>query len=310
MAFKCKVFGICLMVTVTSLAVLLSRILQTTLTSRASFGRSGVLASVRGYERQSRSMAETLRSVRLLCWVMTMPSNFKKKARYVRETWGKRCDVLLFFSSVENKALSVIGLNVSEGRSHLTDKTYHAFRYVYKHYFNQADWFLKADDDTYVIVDNLKFYLSKFDKNQGLYFGATFSRVTPQGYNSGGAGYVLSKEALKKFGERGSNNTACPFERGVEDVAMGLCMFNLGVKLVNTLDKKNKTRFHAYNPLTHMEAGDKYLNSFSAYGYRTGAMNISDLPLTFHYIQGRNMKAMEFYLYHVRHVGDGGTVLT
>ena len=32
-----------------------------------------------------------------------------------------------------------------------------------------------------------------------VYFGCKFKPFTKQGYMSGGAGYILSKEALKKF---------------------------------------------------------------------------------------------------------------
>lgn len=61
-----------------------------------------------------------------------------------------------------------------------------------------ADWFLKADDDTYVIVENLRYFLSRQNTTNPVYFGHKFKRHVKEGYMSGGAGYVLSKEALDR----------------------------------------------------------------------------------------------------------------
>lgn len=40
---------------------------------------------------------------KLLCWILTNPSNHKTKALYVKWTWSKRCDKVLFMSSAPGK---------------------------------------------------------------------------------------------------------------------------------------------------------------------------------------------------------------
>ena len=40
--------------------------------------------------------ADNTKSVRLVCWIMTMPANHQEKAIHVKATWGSVCDVLLF----------------------------------------------------------------------------------------------------------------------------------------------------------------------------------------------------------------------
>jgi len=103
--------------------------------------------------------SELYQKVRVLCWVMTSPMNIDSKARHIKVTWGRRCNILLFMSSVSEPTLPAIGLNVTDGYDNLWGKTRAAFRYIYRRHRNDADWFLKADDDTYVIVENLRLLL-------------------------------------------------------------------------------------------------------------------------------------------------------
>ncbi len=107
-------------------------------------------------------------------------------------------------------------------------------RYVYEHYFNDFDWFLKADDDTYVIIDNLRNFVSHYDSGSAIYFGCKF-KLNKIIYMSGGAGYVLSRETLRRFVKQSiSSNTDTVFckaysDSGAEDAEFGNCVQNIGV---------------------------------------------------------------------------------
>lgn len=101
------------------------------------------------HAHENSTLADQLyNEVRVLCWVLTSPANHKKKARHVKRTWGKRCNKILFMSSAEDSELGSVALPVGEGRGNLWGKTKEAFKYIFKNHFDEADWFLKADDDT------------------------------------------------------------------------------------------------------------------------------------------------------------------
>ena len=122
----------------------------------------------------------------------------------MKATWGRRCNKLLIMSSIADEEVPTIKLELGEGGdnyTHLWGKTKSAFRYVYQNHFEEFGWFVKADDDTYMIIENLRYLLKDYNSSDPLYFGRKFKPFVKQGYMSGGAGYVLSKEALRRFVE-------------------------------------------------------------------------------------------------------------
>ena len=76
---------------------------------------------------------------------------------------------------------------------------------------------------------------------------------------SGGAGYVLSTEALRRFG--GRSEGLCAGDGHLEDVDMGSCMKKLGVKTGDSKDDRGRLLFYSQNL-------DFYLK-YNAFGQKT-----------------------------------------
>lgn len=250
---------------------------------------------------------ELAKDVRVLCWVMTGPQNHKSKAIHVKHTWGKRCNQVLFMSSQEDTSLPTVKLDVSEGRDNLWAKTKQAFEYVYKNHLDDADWFLKADDDTYVIVENLRYLLMNKNTSDPVFFGHKFKPYVDQGYFSGGAGYVLSKEALTRLVENGlRNKTNCRADNGGhEDLEMGKCMSSLGVSAGDSRDSLGQKRFFPFTPELHLIPGhypDWYIQ-YQYYKEEIGFGRLSDYTISFHYVPPKLMYVLEYLIYHLRPYG-------
>ena len=136
----------------------------------------------------------------------------------------------------------------------LTDKVYKTLRDVYLRY-NDYDWYLKADDDTFIFIDNLKSFLKTKNSTQPVTYGFDFKTIVDHGYHSGGAGYVLSSEALKRIGPKLSpGDSFCP-NSGTEDVDIAKCLRKVGVYPDKSIDEKGRERFHPFDVATHLIGG-------------------------------------------------------
>jgi glycoprotein-N-acetylgalactosamine 3-beta-galactosyltransferase len=130
-----------------------------------------------------------IRSPRVLCLILTSPDNFLTRTRAVNATWGPRCDRYFFVTEYNRQSWTPEQLsftekipiapikNITAGYDHLTQKSTLAFLFAYENYFYDFDWFVKADDDTYLIVDHLKTFLSEQDSSEPVTFGYNFKVI-------------------------------------------------------------------------------------------------------------------------------------
>ncbi|CAL4094258.1 unnamed protein product, partial [Meganyctiphanes norvegica] len=227
---------------------------------------------------------------------------------HVAVTWAADCHNHTFLTDQKHPNLQNVIISNFTSYEALWGKIVEGFKSSSS---NAAEWFLKADDDTFVIHKNLMEMLAEFDPNKPLYIGLplryTFKDGRKVEYMSGGSGYVLSREALQRLQD--SSDSLCSVERSLtayEDVNMGVCMKKLGVRWVDPRDSLGRHRFLPYPPSLLMrkdlQTQEKYiwLQNLSIYQFNFGLENLSDRAVSFHEVRD----PMEMYLlyYTTRHL--------
>lgn len=117
-----------------------------------------------------------------------------------------------------------------EARFRLPEKTYKMLKKSLQY---EWDFLFKCDDDTFVAFDKLINSLKNYHFNDDLYIGRKI--VNPFAYAQGGAGYALTRTAVKKcidslkhfYNDKSKNKFA-------EDYSVGLALKEQGINLTHT----------------------------------------------------------------------------
>eukprot|EP00730_Choanoeca_flexa_P018771 TRINITY_DN9148_c0_g1_i1.p1 TRINITY_DN9148_c0_g1~~TRINITY_DN9148_c0_g1_i1.p1 ORF type:complete len:506 (+),score=92.62 TRINITY_DN9148_c0_g1_i1:47-1564(+) len=188
--------------------------------------------------------------VRILCWVMAHPGKLLTRARGINSTWGQQCDSLLFATISDTRHLGLDWLPLSipeepDRRSYLWFKSQQAWQKLYQSSINDYDYFIRADDDAYLHMHNLKLYLAQRNADVPEYFGRLYNAAGDL-YYSGGSGTILSRGALKLLGKAlvdKSPDIFSPHPTFADDLELGVSMLKLGVVAKPWLDDKGRHLF-------------------------------------------------------------------
>jgi len=247
---------------------------------------------INSIQRNLSAVHEHPMNITLVCWILTGDSAKDKGiVGTIENGWGKFCDHLEFI----HRDTPGIEADWREGYDFIAGKSFRAWEFMHKKYFRgvedgsiqPADFILKADTDTYVLGENLRSYIEKFNPEVPHYIGKQL--ISGESSIVAGAAIILSRAASTLFFQAaGEQKGLCSKKvfssNPAEDVAMALCMRELGIFPQNTQDKSGRERFMVLDPdtMSNVSQGlpDWYLSM--SINRESGSKCCSEEAIAFH----------------------------
>ena len=194
------------------------------------------------------SGAAAARDVRMMIGVITggkKPATLSNR-QAVLDTWFDQDAFMVTHDKVDtDRVIWLADIAETGGFKMLPRKVKHMFAHMYENHLNDYDWFIKADDDTFIHKERLRKTLSVFDPDIPMLLGKPYATkcagVDGPGplwgdfvaiqFCHGGSGYVMSRELLRRVGPYIQNASTVT---SLEDAAVAAVAYeHTGVKCVN-----------------------------------------------------------------------------
>ncbi|XP_062613246.1 glycoprotein-N-acetylgalactosamine 3-beta-galactosyltransferase 1-like [Saccostrea cucullata] len=248
------------------------------------------------FHEDKNTLGKTLQeNVRVHCVIFS--SDYTGGSRLsiaVAKTWAKRCSSAIFIGRKTNRHFPypMIHTNFSFYQSDHAAKSVFSVAVLetFKRYFDRNEWFLFAADNTFVIMENLRYYLSKQNASEPEYFGtiSKAARGIAWPYHSGIT--VFSKASMKKI--QHSTIVSCK-ETVSYEFTSSLCLKQAGI-----LDRTPSENYgeSIFNNLP-LSISVKLNKPFGI------SMQPDSYMISVRFLQPPDMYAQEFLVYHLMAFG-------
>lgn len=176
--------------------------------------------------QEGQSLKDT---ISISCYVITS-GNCKIAATAINKTWGRRCNHIRFLVTMGSKTCGLPVLYLKNTK--VKEKYQEAISKIYNVYGNESDWTLVATDDTYIIVENIRFLINRTSPDSKIMYGYitdfSLSRKYPHMYNKYSSVMLLSRAAMNQYTHK-SKAVACPSDSTLLNLYDMLCMKKLGI---------------------------------------------------------------------------------
>ncbi|XP_035688944.1 C1GALT1-specific chaperone 1-like isoform X2 [Branchiostoma floridae] len=244
----------------------------------------------RVYMKQD-AMEDKLSRTRVLCLVISSPKG-RSNREHISSTWGRHCEKLLFVHNKKEEDLPTLVLDQKDSEVNKNWMSHKImFEKVFTEYEEKYDWFFVIEDTSWVIIENLRYFLLTYNSTSPIYFG----HITADNYPDRGAGFVVSQKAIQLLHLVFEDDKLCPDDSKLmgaknPDHHLAKCLNNAGVEIGDSRDIRGRQRFNLETPQELIS-------------HNQGPECCSDFAITFHYITPNTMYVLEYMTYHLRPYG-------
>lgn len=181
---------------------------------------------------------------RIFCFVLSANKRHLTSSKAIVYSWGKRCDRFYFITRLDNTSSDLLMLEKFEKNIDITSKTItqhtlNALRYLENELlFSSYQWFIRATDDSFIIIPNLRRYINQLEINKYnkplAYVGDVEYMYKQFDIKSTGSVMLFNRKALNYFVMSYIENQLCSFNMIYDHELVG-CMKDIGIN-INPID--------------------------------------------------------------------------
>jgi hypothetical protein len=180
----------------------------------------------------------------VFCFVLSANNRHLTSSRAIIYSSGKRCDRLYFITRLQNTSVDLMIRERFEKtaditRATVTQQTLNVLRYLENELsFSAYQWFLRATDDSFVVMPNLRRFITQLQikkYNRALaYVGDVERMYKKYGITTSGSVMLFNRKALNRFVASYLEKRRCALNL-IYDHELIICMKRIGIN-VNPVD--------------------------------------------------------------------------